>query len=129
MEQKTAKFHGIGFVIGPCLIPHIQSWWYVSNRVAVINVAIPNPEGRFTEYRVVNAYGLTMENLMNNPAVRDRFYEERISAATATSQFQVFVCGDFNSKLGHNTPKDEEAVLSAVLVPMAKAYATAMVKH
>ena len=28
MQQKTAKYCGLGFVIGPRLIPHIRSWWY-----------------------------------------------------------------------------------------------------
>ena len=72
---------------------------------------------------VVNAYGPTTQKLMDNPAVRDRFYEELISTVTARSRFQVFVCGDFNSNLGQSTPKDKEAVVSAAL---AKAYATAI---
>ena len=48
---------------------------------------------------MVNAYEPTMQKVMDNPAVRDRFYE-RSSTVTAPSRFQVFVCGDFNSKLG-----------------------------
>ena len=70
-----------GFVIEPRLIPHVPSWWYVSDRVAVINVAIPNPGGRFTECRVVNAYGPTMQKVTKNPAVRVRFYVELSSAS------------------------------------------------
>ena len=56
-----------------------------------------------------------MQKVVDNPAVRDSFYEELSSAVTAPSRFQVFVCGDFNSKLGQRTPEDEEAGLSCCL--------------
>ena len=112
MQQKTAKYRGLGFVIEPSLIPHVRSWWYVSDHVAVIDIAIPNPGGRFTECHVINAYGPTMQKTTDNPALRDRFYAELSSAVTAPSRFQVFVCGDFNSKLRQMTLEDEEAGLS-----------------
>ena len=58
-----------------------------------------------------------MQKVIDNPAVRDKFYEELRSVVTAPSCFQVFLCGDFNSKLelGQTTPKDEEAGLSCCL--------------
>ena len=49
MQQKTAKFRGLGFVVGRRLIPHVRSWWHISDRVAVINIAIPNKSGHITE--------------------------------------------------------------------------------
>ena len=51
---EDSQIYGLDFVIGPRLIPHVRPWWYVSNQVAVIDVAIPG--GRFTECHVVNAY-------------------------------------------------------------------------
>ena len=66
---------------------------------------------------MVNAYGPTLHKVMDNPAVKNRFYEELSSAVTAPSRFQVFVCGDVNSKLelGQTTLEDEEAGLSCCL--------------
>ena len=120
MQQETAKFCGLGFVIGPRLIPHVHSWWYVSDRVAVIKIAIPNRGGKFTESRVINAYGPTMQKATDNPAVRDRFYADLSSAVAAPSCFQVFACGDFNSKLGQLTPQDEEAGLNCCICSHGK---------
>ena len=56
-----------------------------------------------------------MQKVVDNPAVRDKFYEELSSTVTAPSCFQVFVCGDFKSKLGQRTPEGEEAGLSCCL--------------
>lgn len=49
---------------------------------------------------MVNAYGPAMQKVVNNPALRDRFYEELSSAVTTPYHFQVFVRVHFNSNLG-----------------------------
>ena len=50
-----------------------------------------------------------MQKATENPKVRDMFYEELSRAISTPSPYLVFICGDFNSKLGQMTPEDEEA--------------------
>lgn len=33
IQQRTAKYRGLGFVIVPRLKPFVRRWWYVSDRV------------------------------------------------------------------------------------------------
>lgn len=50
LQQKTAKHRGLMFVISPRLIPHVRSWWYISDRVVAIKVSIPSSKGKSTLY-------------------------------------------------------------------------------
>lgn len=101
MQEETAKFLGLGFVTGPS---HKYTFrWYVSDRVPVSEIAIPNLGEKFTVCRVINDYGPTMQKVTENPAVRNKFYAGLSSAVAASSCFQVFV------KLGQLTPEVEEA--------------------
>ena len=38
IQQNTAKYRGLGFVIGPRLKPFVRQWWYVSDRVAALDL-------------------------------------------------------------------------------------------
>ena len=115
LQQKTAKHHGLGFVISPRLIPHIRSWWYISDRVAAIEVSIPSSRGKPTLCQIVNAYGPTLQKASEDPSLLDGFYPDLSNAVTTPSRFQVYVCGDFNSKLGTLTLEDEEIGLSCYM--------------
>ena len=112
LQQKTAKHRGLGFVISPRLIPHTHSWWYISDRVAAIELSIPTSQGKSTYCRVINAYRPTLQKASENSSLLDCFYAELSKAASAPSRCQVFVCGNFNSKLGTLSPEDEEIGLS-----------------
>ena len=59
IQQRTAKYRGLGFVIAPRLKPFVRRWWYVSDHIAVLDLAIPCQDGTFCQCRVVNAYGPT----------------------------------------------------------------------
>ena len=118
IQQRTAKYRGLGFVIAPRLKPFVRQW-YVSDRVAVLDLAIPYRDGTFCQCRVVNAYGPTSQRVRENPSVSEQFYAELNSAIKAPARFLVFVCGDFNSKLGKRTAAEL----------MAWGPVTKMVKH
>ena len=93
-------------------MPHVRSWWYISDRVAAIELSIPTSQGKSTYCRVIDAYGPTLQKASENPSLLDCFYAELSKAVFAPSHYQVFVCGDFNSKLGTLSPEDEEIGLS-----------------
>lgn len=63
----------------------------------------------------MNAYGPTSQRVKENPSVSEQFYTELASAINAPSRYLVFVCGDFNSKLGKRTTADIEAGLEFCL--------------
>ena len=115
IQQRTAKYRGLGFVIAPRLKPFVRRWWYVSDRIAVLDLAIPCRDGTFCQCRVVNAYGPTSQRVRENPSVSEQFYAELNSAIKAPARFLVFVCGDFNSKLGKRTAADIEAGLDSCI--------------
>ena len=115
IQQQTAKYRGLGFVIAPRLKPFVRRWWYVSDRVAVLYLAIPCRDGTLCHYRVVNAYGPTSLRVRENPSVSDQLYAELNSAIKAPARFLVFVCGDFNSKLGKRTTTDIDAGLDSCM--------------
>ena len=80
--------------LGQSQRPHVRSWWYVSDRISVIEFAIPNCGGSNIDVRVVIAYGPTSQLVRENPTLADRFYQELISVITPPARFQLFVCGD-----------------------------------
>ena len=96
IQQQTAKYRGLGFVIAPRLKPFVHRSWYVSDQIAVMVLAISCRDGTFCQCRVVNAYGPTSQRVKENPSVSEQFYAEMSSAIKAPTRFLVFVCGDFN---------------------------------
>ena len=116
MEQKLATHRGLGFVIGPRLLDRVLSFGYVSDRVATIDLAIPmRKAGTTTKCRIVNAYGPTTDRAREDPSLVDSFYAELSSAINIPSRWQLFVCGDFNSKLGKLRNTDKEAGLNTCM--------------
>ena len=114
-QQQTAKYRGLGFVIAPRLKPFVRRWWYMSDHIAVLNLAIPCWDSTFCQCRVANAYRPTSQWVRENPLVSEQFYAELNSAIKAPARFLAFVCGDFNSKLGKHTAADIEAGLNSCL--------------
>ena len=114
----------------PQLKPFVRQWWYVSDRVAVLDLAIPCRGGTFCQCRVVNAYAPTSQGVRESPSVSEQFYVELNSAIKAPARFLVFVCGDFNSTLGKRTTADiKKQGWAAAWEHMAGGPAMTMVKH
>ena len=61
IQQQTAKYRGLGFVIAPRLKPFVRRWWYMSDHIAVLNLAIPCWDSTFCQCRVANAYRPTSQ--------------------------------------------------------------------
>ena len=88
--------------MGPHLLPHIQSWWYVSDRVAAIDFTIPGTGMRSTRCRVVNAYGPTMQKASKNPQLRETFYSDlQKSGQQHSISFSAAYMWGFQFKVRH----------------------------
>jgi hypothetical protein len=100
MEQKLATYRRLGFVIGARVLDYVTSFGYVSDRIAFIDLAIPTRKHTTPKCRIINVYAPTTEKAKENPAILDYFYAELSSTITIPARWQLFVCGDFNYKLG-----------------------------
>ena len=87
IQQRTTKYRGLGFIIAPWLKPFVHRWWYVSDRVAVLDLAIPCWGDTFCQCRVVNAYGPMSQWVRENPSMSEQFYAELNSAIKAPARF------------------------------------------
>ncbi|KAL6486765.1 hypothetical protein MHYP_G00061570 [Metynnis hypsauchen] len=76
---------------------------YVSERIAIIDMAIPTRNGSALNLRLINAYGPTSDRVAEDPSIRDNFYAELEFAINTPARWLIFICGDFNSKLGKVT--------------------------
>ena len=76
MDQKDSRHGGLGFVISPKALCWIKSYNYVSDRVAFLDLLIPNSGGGETNYRIINAYGPTQPRATSNPELVTKFYQD-----------------------------------------------------
>ena len=103
LEQKHCRHGGLGFVINPHMNDYIKSYSYISDPVAVFDLQVPTKSGIPINYRIVNAYGPTMQRASNEPQLLTSFYQTLSSAVKVPSRFELYIMGDFNSKLGKVT--------------------------
>ena len=120
-EQLPQGFyhHGQGFLISPQLSKCIIDTRRISNRVSFINFRLTSKNGTLTHFRIINAYGPTMENVKDGVdvssdtnVVLDEFYADLNSALDIPAHYDVFIAGDFNSRLGSRSDGDVQAGLS-----------------
>ncbi|XP_078682194.1 uncharacterized protein LOC144916745 [Branchiostoma floridae x Branchiostoma belcheri] len=112
MEQKKSIHHGLGFVIGPSLQNHVIAYGCVSDRIATLDLSLPLRNGRTTKCPIVIVYGPTTEKAQENPLLVEALYDELSNAIKIPSRWLLFVCGDFNSKLGKLSKTDHDAGLN-----------------
>ena len=115
MQQKQSHHHGLGFIISPRLLDHVLSYTYISDRIAFIDLCVPMRNGSNTKCRIVNVYGPTSERAREDPNLIDTLYAELKSTINVPARWQLFVCGDFNAKLGKLREADKEAGLGTCI--------------
>jgi len=72
-----------------------------SDRVGYADFSIPENTSSL-DIRIIIAYGPTNPSSINNPDIRDQFYDSLTRAWNSTTQRTLkFYVGDFNSKVGH----------------------------
>ena len=102
----TCRAYGLAFIVAPTLIPLIHRCWAVSDRVAVLTIKPQLAKGARLSLHIVNCYGPTMSLVHKDEVERDHFYDALQSTISKlkTAHGLVFVCGDFNARLGHQAP-------------------------
>ena len=100
-QQSDSKWHaGIGFIVNSKYNNYIKCYNCISDRVAYLDLEIPTKSGNPRRCRVINAYGHTQVNCNKHPQKRDHFYKCLRKAASIPSSWELYVLGDFNSRLG-----------------------------
>ena len=113
----TNRHWGIGYIISPRYQSYVLSYQLISNRVGVLDVCLPSRNGQSKVYRFVNAYaphsGLTI-NRVAGPRLLDKFYSELAKSLKVAARHELFILGDFNSKLGRLSKEEiDNGVLSS----------------
>ena len=89
----------------------------VSDRVCYLDFNIPLKGGGSRKFRVVNCYGLTQfranEKRAGGPRKVKNFYSELSGVCNVPRKWELYVIGDFNSKLGLRTNHDVKDGLSS----------------
>jgi exonuclease III len=101
-DTPVHKRYGLGFYIGPRLLPHYWGTIRISNRIAVIRFLLNNGKTRNTYMSVINAYAPTALTTQRNLEETNAFYYQlalTYETYRCKSTFTL-VAGDFNAKLG-----------------------------
>ena len=88
------------------MLSWIKSYSYVSDRVAFLDLLIPNNAGGETNYRIINAYGPTQPRAADNPQLVTDFYHDLSVAYDVPARYEVWFGGDFNAKIGKLTEEE-----------------------
>ena len=106
-QQSENKWQaGVGFIINSTYNNFIKCYNSISDRVAYLDLEIPLKSGNIRKCRVINAYGHTQVNCDKSPQKRDYFYKFLRKAADVPASWELYVLGDFNSRLGKLSPSD-----------------------
>jgi hypothetical protein len=105
-EQKDSYHGGLGFVISEKIRPFIEKWKTISDRVAYLDIKLPAKNGSFTNCRFVNVYCPHSKITSKSPLKLKQFYDQVNAAINVPARWELFVLGDFNSKLGKRTNDD-----------------------
>ena len=97
---------GIGFLVNSVYTNYIKCYNNISDRVAYLDLEIPSKSGKPRLCRVINAYGHTQVNCDKYPQRRDYFYKFLSKAVDIPSSWDLYILGDFNSRLGKLSHSD-----------------------
>ena len=92
----------------------IKSYCYVSDRVAFLELLIPNDKGGETNYRIINAYGPTQPRATVNPQLVIDLYQDLSKAYDVPARYEIYFGGDFNAKVGKLTEEELASDVSMV---------------
>ena len=98
----------------------------ISDNVGYIDFELPSKSGKITKCRVVNAYGPTTPTAADKDAVKivdgvkyvggkqivKKYYSELSAAVSVPKNYELFVCGDMNAKIGKLSQSDIELGIS-----------------
>ena len=110
--NSKSRHYGLGFVISPKIADFVVSYNSISDRVAYLDLTLQSRNGQYKIFRFVNANGPTSTLVKKTPKISSQFYSQLNKAINVPSRYELFVLGDFNSKLGTLSKADyEEGIL------------------
>ncbi|XP_060758794.1 craniofacial development protein 2-like [Neoarius graeffei] len=77
-----------------------------------MGLSLPLRNGKTAKCLIVNVYGPTTKGTQENPFLVESLYDELSNAIKIPSRWLLFVCGDFNAKLGKLSKTDHDAGLN-----------------
>jgi len=105
-DQKDGWHGGVGFIISPRIVNYIVCTKYISDRVCFMDIEIPSRSELPIRIRVINTYCPHQGLVRKDPSVLENFYGQLEEAIDVSSNVEIHILGDFNSKLGKLTPQD-----------------------
>ena len=93
--------------ISPRMFDYVVCWTSISDRVSYMDLELPSRSGNLIRCRIVNAYCPHKKLAHNNPNLLVNFYGQLKDAIAVPSNMEIFVLGDFNSKLGRMAESDK----------------------
>ncbi len=106
--EQTLSYHGgLGFAIHPRLATYVDSWKRISDRVAYLDMIFECKNKTNITCRFVNVYSPHRGLIKKTPQIATQFYNEVSGAINIPSRWELFMLGDFNSKLGKRDYNDE----------------------
>ena len=97
---------GIGFVINAKYNNYIRAFNCIKDRIAFIDLALPTKSGKIRSCRIVNVYGHTQPNTTKRPGLLRHTYQELQEAINVPTNYDLYVLGDFNARLGKISSDD-----------------------
>ena len=96
------KKYGLGFYVGPRMLPHYWGTTRITNRIAVIRFLMNNGPASKTYLSIINAYAPTALTTKKNIEETNAFYYQlALTYARCRAQSTItMIAGDFNAKLG-----------------------------
>ncbi len=99
----------MGLFVGNRLLQHVSSIQKCTDRIAKATFNVPGWQRKLV---LIIAYGPTLPSCTKSPEERDHFYESLDKILSdIPSRSHLYICGDFNSKVGQRQPEDTWACL------------------
>lgn len=90
---------GVGFVVHPSVVQHVDSHEILSPRLAILRLKPP----RHKSISIINCYS---PHSAVGATEQEAFYEQIEEVVRNENSFYKFVVGDFNARLGTSTEKE-----------------------
>ena len=115
--QTQGRHYGQGFVLSPWFLNSVNqlTFQYISDRVCIVDFELPSRSGTAIRCRAINVYGPHRKLTNDDPQQLENFYSQLRSTMKVSSNVEIFIMGDFNSKLGKLTDNDRSYGLNSFI--------------
>ena len=97
LPGKQCRHYGLGFAINEFWSQRLESYEYVSDRIAVATFKT----SKRTTMKIINIYAPTQAKANENRSIREEFYDQLEATLDKIGKHTtLYIAGDFNSKIG-----------------------------